>query len=399
MTTHQVVCIGDVHARAGHSRNAARLKALDAIIAEGLALPNLSAWVQLGDLFDGKSSVQDRNDIAPRLQEMADKAPVVILGGNHEAPGDTDILARLEARHRISVVTFPTIVADLVGVVIAAMPYPSRGGLIADGTTAADTLQTGQRYLEDVLRGFGSELIERVQTGKPTLFVGHLNIAGAVYSSGQSSIGRELEVDPAALRLLGDMPKILGHVHAPQGIGDAHYAGSITANSWGETERKTWILVEFDEGVDYRIVSRPIDTPPMVHIEGELTRAGFNADCGKVPAGFPAGCEVRVRYRFLASERNVLDHNLPRLPFESALRLEMEPVAVPDRALRAPEVAAAHTLADKVRAWAKLCGLVNVPDGTLAKLAALEHQDATQTLSAVANQVAAIEKPEKAEAA
>ncbi len=398
MTIHQVACIGDVHARAGHSRNAARLKALDAIIAEGLALPNLSCWIQLGDLFDGKSSVQDRNDIAPRLQVMAEKAPVVILGGNHEAPGDTEILGRLEARYPIGVATSPQVVrAYTGGVAIAAMPYPSRGGLIAGGTTAADTLQTGQRYLEDILRGFGSELLERVQVGRPTLFVGHLNIAGAVYSSGQTSIGHELELDPSALRLLGDMPKVLGHVHAPQEIGGAYYAGSITANSWGEREAKRWILVEFEEGRDYRIISRPIDTPPMVHVEGRLTREGFTLNPGDYPASWD-GIETRVRYSFLASERDVLDHSLVRAPFAGALRLEVEPIAVPDRALRAPEVAAARTLADKVQAWAHLSG-ATVTESVLAKLAALEHQDAAQALSTVATQIAALEHAEKSEAA
>lgn len=401
--THQVVAIGDVHLRAGHSRNAARLKALDDIIAEGLALPNLGAWLQLGDVFDGKSSVADRNDLAPRLQRMANAAPVLITSGNHDVPGDLDVFGRLEAHHTIRVYKGPDVVRIVMasGATLAAalIPYPSKGGLIAAGSSADETLQTGGDCLNDVLRDLGASLADERASGRPAIVAGHLNIGGALTSSGQPSIGREIEIAPAALRLLGDVPIVFGHIHAPQEIGGAFYAGSITANNWGEREAKRFLIVEFDDAaLTYTVSSRPIDTAPMVHVDGRLTRDGFASDS---PDDLPAswlGAEVRVRYSFAASERNVLDHSLVRIPFEGALRLEVEPVAVPDRALRAPEVAAARTLAEKVRAWAGLTGAA-VTDGILAKLAALEHGDATGVLSTVANQVAALETAENVERA
>ena len=49
-------------------------------------------------------------------------------------------------------------------------------------------------------------------------------------------------------------------------------------------------------------------------------------------------------------------------------------MAVPDRALRAPEVAAARTLPEKVEAWARHVG-VATSDAVLMKLARLEQSD------------------------
>jgi hypothetical protein len=76
--------------------------------------------------------------------------------------------------------------------------------------------------------------------------------------------------------------------------------------------------------------------------------------------------------------------------FKGAARLEIEPIAVPDRGLRAPEVQAAKTLSDKLGAWARLDNSVT-PDGVYEKLAALERDEAATVLANVTDQVATLE--------
>jgi hypothetical protein len=66
--------------------------------------------------------------------------------------------------------------------------------------------------------------------------------------------------------------------------------------------------------------------------------------------------------------------------FAEAARFELEPVAVPDNALRAPEVAAAKTLADKMQAWATETRTV-LPADVLTVLPALEHGDSSALLA------------------
>ena len=400
MLSHQVVAIGDLHSDSTNPRNGARLEALDQIVTEGLTLPNLAAWAVLGDVFHHRSTPEDRNQLAGRVLRMANAAPVIMLTGNHEQPGDLAIFGELAATWPIAVVDQP-IVLQLptptgATLTVAGLPYPHKANLIAGGVTADETLQAGGQYLQDILRSFAIGLDA---PNTLPLFLGHINVAGSIASNGQPQIGREIELAPNLLDLLGpQVPKLLGHIHKPQTVGGndpAYYVGSVCRLDWGEVEGKRYLVVEYSDDRDLRplITSRPIATAPMYRVEGELTRDGFIVDLGDYPATWD-GCEVRVRYRFAASERNVLDHSLVRVPFDGALRLEVEPVAVPDRALRAPEVAAAHTLADKVQAWARLSG-ATVTDGVVTKLARLEHIEPAVLLSLLANDITRIEHTEK----
>lgn len=403
MQTHAVVAIGDLHSQSTHPRNDARLGALDQIIAGGEALPNLAAWLLAGDLYHGRSTVADRNALAQRIQRMANAAPVVIVRGNHDQPGELDLLGELRAMWPIAVFDTPEVFrVECPGgfvLTVGCLPYPEKGQLIANGAAANETLEAGGQALDDVVRGLAMTLNE----ASYPLFLAHVNIAGSVASNGQPVIGRELELAPGTLDLFfARVPKLLGHIHRAQEIHEAHYIGSVCRMDFNELEEKRYLVVEYENGHDFaRITSRPIAVAPMVLVEGELTRDGFTFE---TPVGCPVvwdGCEVRVRYRFSASERNVLDHSLVRVPFEGALRLEVEPVAVPDRALRSPEVASAKTLAEKVTAWSKVSG-ASVTAGVLDKLALLEHVDSAATLQSVTNQItamAALADAEKSEVA
>ena len=81
------------------------MKALDQILQEGAQLPALAAWLQVGDVYDSRSTVEDRNTVAGYLVAMAQYAPVIVVGGNHCAPGDLDVLGKLASRWPIYVVT------------------------------------------------------------------------------------------------------------------------------------------------------------------------------------------------------------------------------------------------------------------------------------------------------
>ena len=71
------------------------------------------------------------------------------------------------------------------------------------------------------------------------------------------------------------------------------------------------------------------------------------------------GSDVRVRYRYAASERDVLSTSKTRIAaqFPGVRRLDLEPIAVSTREVRAPEVVAAVGLDEKLKAWARLSGV------------------------------------------
>lgn len=405
---HHIVHLGDLHLRSD-ARNDQRRAALDQVIQQAQQRDDIAAWVWPGDLNDRRMSIEDRNFLAIRLRTMANQAPVLLVYGNHDLPGDLDIFAELATVYPIRVVSRPDVVrvptATEIDLMVFCLPYPTKGALVAAGMQGDDLLQYGNHALDHIFLGAAGELAAARREGTPTLMIGHINVGGSVASAGQPQIGRELELDPAMLARLGDCPKLLNHIHKGQALHGAWYAGSMCRLSWGEVEDKHALLLGFgptswagfghdgpedtDGAWAWDLTTLPIDVPPMYHVEGTLDGAAFDytvttgPDRGTIeePPSWD-GTEVRVRYRFPASARALIDDQVIRGVFEGAARLVLEPVAVPDEALRAPEVAAATTLEEKVAAWARVVG-EPLTDGVATKLDRLQQLDGPALLTEV----------------
>lgn len=242
-----LVHIGDFHAAPG-PRNADRYRVLDTIIAFGMGRQDLGAWLWPGDLNHGRMTIEDRNALAERLQRMASAAPVLIVYGNHDLPGDLDVFARLKGPHPIYVVDRPgTLRIKLnTGEFATAfcLPYPTKAGLAALGVAKGDIGQVAGQILEDIFKQAAGELEAAAAGGDLTFMIGHVNVAGAATSVGQPNIGSEIEIGPAHLDRLGPIYKGLNHIHKAQTIAGAHYPGSVCRLSWGEIEPKGFIVVE-----------------------------------------------------------------------------------------------------------------------------------------------------------
>lgn len=413
--TSTFVVIGDLHLQHGHARHEDRLRALDQILTEQRDRPDLAAWLLLGDVFHQRSSIADRNALAPRLQAMAQRAPVVILQGNHDAPGDLAIFAELRAAWPLTLIATPQTlrVRCATGVMasIAGLPYAHKAALVAAGFAPTDVPAAARGPLADVVDQLVDDLAAARAAGDVTLVIGHLTVDGAVTSSGQPSIGAEIALAPDQVDRFHPAPVFFGHVHRAQPIGQketAWYVGSVCRMDWAEVEPKAYQIVTFGargwpgyvgdgpygaNGTwDFDVRALPVDVPPMWHVEGALTRdadgqssfrgqvtRGPNGKVMAAPASW-AGCEVRVRYTFRASERAALDHRVVGAGFVDAARLQLEPIAVPDAGLRAPDVATAQTLAAKVRAWCAANG-ATASRALLDKLAALERPDLETALT------------------
>lgn len=407
-TIHHYAHGGDLHL-GPNARNADRRRAFDAFIADGCVRP-LAAWLLPGDLNHGRMTIDDRNYLADRLRAAAEHAPVVIVRGNHDIEGDLDVFAKLRAKWPIYVVTTPQVLhletATAATAAIFCLPYPTEAGLVAAGVAPGDLIQTAHHALEGIFRAAGAELQRARMEGDMVLAIGHVNVAGSLTATGQPNIGHEIEIDDTLLALLGPGYVGLNHIHKGQQIGRAWYPGSFCRLDWGEIDPKRWLLVSYTDVDQFTVTPQAIAVAPMYHVEGVLRRDGFDWLVKAGPEGAPleapatwAGAEVRVRYRFNASEKNVLELAKAQIlaTFAEAARLELEPVAVPDRALRAPEVAAAKSLPDKVAAWAAFNGgtvAAGVPD----KVAALEHGDPAAILATVrrvADDVLATEPAQK----
>lgn len=388
--------IGDLHAGPG-PRNADRYRALDQIIVECLTtMPKaeLGAWLWPGDLNHGRMTIEDRNALATRLLAMGNTAPVVLCYGNHDLPGDLDVFAKLRTTYPILVVSTPQVISLYLDngahVSLFVLPYPTKAGLVALGIAKPDVIDAAADALDAICGNAAAQLEVARDNGALTLMVGHVNVGGSITSAGQPNIGREIELSARHLDQFGAIYKGLNHIHKAQEIAGAWYAGSVCRLNWGEIEEKSYIVATYDDTVielepgdsRWSVERRPIDVPPMYHVEGTLTRDGFTPDATSPMHLFWGGREVRVRYRYLQSERGLADPACIRNLFAGAVRLELEPIAVPDRQLRAPEVAAARTLPEKFTAYCAVSG-VALTDALQTKLARLEHADPLVLLSEV----------------
>lgn len=404
--------IGDGHLQPG-PRQEDRLRALDQIITEGLALPNLGAWLWPGDLFHAGAAARDCNGIDERLQRMAKKAPVVICYGNHDAPGDLDGFARLYAPYPVYVIDRPRVVSvPLAGghsmASIFVLPYPHKGGLVAAGVAKNDVVPAAADLLEPIFIEAAAQLEKDRAAGNLPLMIGHVNVAGSIASTGQPNIGREIELSPRHLDRLGPIYKGLNHIHKAQDLHGAYYAGSICRLNWGEVEPKSYVVITYDtesraqyrDGIPSMIERRPLDVAPMFHVEGTLSLEdgfvlgnGYDVvtDSHEIGNRYMTrdwkGCEVRVRYRCKSSEKAVLDEARVRAPFTDAARLKVECLVDLDRDVRAPEVAAATTLEGKLVAYLH----APLADGLRFKLAALEAGDDEQILRDVTARLSELE--------
>jgi DNA repair exonuclease SbcCD nuclease subunit len=435
MSVHQFAHGGDLHL-GPNARNEDRRRAFDQFVREGLALPRLAAWLLPGDLNNSRMTIQDRNYLADKFTEMAARAPTIMCAGNHDLPDELLIFSKLHTAWPIYVVSAPTVlrikVATGVFASIFCLPYPTPAGLIAAGVAPADVHQAAREALAAIIRDAGVQLADERARGEITLVIGHVNVGGSRTEAGQPNIGKELEVDASMLALLGPCYKGLNHIHKGQEIGGAWYPGSFCRLDWGEISPKRWLLIEYNtaaprETLDdwmqthlgvsdpmpepetavrltpYTVTPQPLDVAPMYHVEGALSRDGFTGVVKDGPDGAPlepppswAGCEVRVRATFPASERQMVEFARAHIyaTYAEAARLEVELVALPDRQIRAPQVAAAKSLGDKIVAWAELEG-VTVTEGLRQKLAELEHGDATVLLASLEERLTALVQAEK----
>lgn len=425
----QVACIGDTHLQSTHWRNDDRLAAFDAAISSAKELPNLRAIVHMGDVFHSNSTPEDRLAVATRLVEASETAEVLVVEGNHGKPGDTELFNWVRTYERVRVITKPELIT-MGGVLFAVLPYPSKAAMVAAGATREAQVKIAHDAFD--LMAIEDTAGQWLAWTGPKMLIGHLTIAGAVTSVGQPLVAVELEMDPLTLARYGNVPKVFGHIHKHQVVGDGVYVGSTCRMDWGETERKGWLLVEFKQTNMLFQGSTPppapwlhqwtfneLPVPPMYHVQGALSRDVFDwqvrkgpdgplddmptqrvpcPDCGSQvrPPGQPlgtlfnetledvtgiaskicttcngqgqlvdwTGCDVRVRAKYPQSERLVHADAKERIArmFPNARYRDIELISVQSRELRAPEVAAAVTVDEKLKAMARLDGTEWVGD-------------------------------------
>lgn len=320
-------------------------------IADDLRARRADAVVHTGDVYERKSTPLERQAVADWVRRVAAVAPVLVVRGNHDAVDDLPLLERLATDHRV-IVEQAAGVHTVGGIEIAALAWPRKAALLA--ATGADGKEVGEAVAGDalraVLRGLGQEL--RRQSG-PRLFAAHAMVRGSITSTGQPLVGCDMELGLEDLALVGADAYALGHIHKGQRWEiegrPVVYPGSPRRTAFGELEPKGYTILEWDAG---HVRDTFIEAPatPMIQLEGKW----LDGQLVGLERRSLRGAEVRLRYSVPSDRREeaaVQARAWRDRILEDAVSCKVEEVVIAEARARAPEIARAMTLADKLAAY------------------------------------------------
>lgn len=242
---------------------------------------------------------------------------------------------------------------------------------------------------------------------RPALVAAHAMVSGSVAAptvtgAGQPLVGCDLEIPVDAFSCFDGAPVVLGHVHKAQAWSrpDVFYTGSPRRTAFGETEEKSVLVMTFEAQGDGTLVpswcpcyAERVPTPcvGMWLVEGgpwpELDRlAGITESSTlavREPEGFRArGAEIRLRYTTPADRRAALRAEAEAWKrdwiAQGAVDVKLEELVIPTSSARAPEVASARTLNEKLRALWSARG-ERMDDARAERLLRLAHEIETES--------------------
>lgn len=241
-----------------------------------------------GDAFKSRTpSPTHQRELAHRIRDLAELAPIVLLEGNHDLPqmdkkaSSVEIFSTLAVPNVFVANTFATdIIQTKRGpVFLGFAPYPVRQQLMRDQDTAGKTIAELDGLMAYVMGGMLEEFAERAgDQDMPRLLTGHFTITGAVWGSErQIMLGRDVEVP---LSVLAD-PRwdyvAMGHIHKSQNLTEGQkgappvvYSGSIERIDFGEErDRKGFCWVELERGkASWKFIE--LNARPFVTISADL---------------------------------------------------------------------------------------------------------------------------------
>jgi len=321
----------------------------------------IDLFLSSGDIYEGASTPIERQAVARSwLQPMAEICPVVISKGNHDRERDCWLLGRLKTRHPL-IVEEQASVHHVAGAAVAAVAWPDRASIAASVQAAGVSVDDAARdAFRTLLLGLAQQLAEH---DGPRIGLGHFMVDGSVVSTGQPLLGMPLNLGLSDLALLGAPLVICGHIHKAQEwrFGDSHilYTGSPFRTDFGQLEEKSVTIAEFDGPRLVSVIRLATPATKMIHLEDEWGVADSvngGRPCWLVGDGDPddfPGAEIRFRYHVANDQRAAAKAAAAAMKLDllnnyGAADVKLEEVVITTSRARAPEIAAATNLSDKL---------------------------------------------------
>jgi exonuclease SbcD len=363
---------------------------LHATLVEQIVEADAHLLILTGDLFHAKSTPAERNAMAEFLVSAAERVPVVVVKGNHDAAGDLDIFECLAARNSITVMTRP--MTEIVGtaggdVAVYGIPWFDKANLVADLAATVDAEATRNLTIDAARRLLtvaSFEIAAARKAGLLPILAGHLMVAGCETSTGQTLIGTTVELAPGDLADVGAEYVALGHIHKAQEWhgGRVAYAGSTWRQNFGEAEAKGWRLVTFEDGrfASNEFVELPARRIVLLSVDFTTGDSIDGLHLRMLDAQVRDGDLVRCRYTVKAEDLHLVNEGRMEewIRKYGAAEVKLEAVIVQEARVRSEAIVRAVSNWERVEATWQAKG-IEVDEATRArsreKLAGIETRE------------------------
>lgn len=248
-------------------------RAVLAEIASIAAAEEVDLVLVAGDLFETAAPGPASEAIVYRaLLDLAQVAPVVVIGGNHDNPRRLSAVAPLLDLGRVRLLAQPArpddggvVDLDVSGVTVrlALVPFVSKRGIVrADQLMRDAAFELNQAY-DERMRAIIDGLTAGFAGDTVNVICGHLFAAGGTLGGGERSAHTIMDYSVASLAFPVTAQYVaLGHLHRAQDIPGAtriRYCGSPLQLDFGESgEAKSVSIVDLEPGAPAAVREVPL---------------------------------------------------------------------------------------------------------------------------------------------
>lgn len=341
--------IGDLHLSERSERYRHALDMWDWTITDA-SQRGANAWLQLGDLCEGRPTPDEWSEICERFVRMAGRGPVGYTEGNHEEHGVGRLISYWP---RVTSAWDDFHVMPFVEANVLLVPYPRRGSPPFDGLDTS-TIQASMTAAADRVAAAVSENAK--VPGRPLLVAGHFTVESMRTrdTEFERHTAREVVVPKAALA--GAHLTLVGHVHKAQEFagptGPIIGVGSHTRQSFPEAQdEKSYTIVQVEAGKV--IWSRRI-SPTREMVERRVTWDDVLA--GALAGWEEPGKEVKLVVEIREEQLRGYDPAAFAAVQASAGYFLLDRKTVPTERVRAPQMVKATTLSQEFDVWMDVTG-------------------------------------------
>ena len=370
----KILSTGDWHFNAGYDDD---VLASVGQIRDYIMANDVDALFVTGDVYDKASDPKSRNLAAEQIQHIAERVPVLIVRGNHDAPGDLNILAKLHSVYPIRVFETPTDVIyqtlkDDKPIKVQILPWITKARWLAlhPEATKEESDRTVSQLILEYLRNNVA-----LGAGMPVILVAHLTIAGA-----RAEHRQQMGADGVTLGLYdiaeaGYKAAMLGHIHLRQEIGAStyFYNGSIAPLDYGENPEKFFSVLDTKT---WEVEWVRLKTVHRQDINAHFTPNGTVIDEQNLDIRQLFGARVRVNLRVEGGENVALAKQKMTEWLErwGVLEYKINPQVISVTKVRAVEISNCVKMSDKLKQYWQATEQPEEANDMLDKLAQVEDE-------------------------